>query len=75
MRSHKDSVLTLLGNIAQAESEEKYEGAVATLKGHVLWQSDYSAKFRRWLDKTWLPAYKVSSYFKYIVRDFLDGAF
>ena len=60
MRLHKDAVLQLLRDIASAETEDKYEKMQLALKNSYAWKLPKANKLRNWIDKTWLPCYKVS---------------
>ena len=59
MRSNKDTALSSMRRIANAESVEEYEQTVQDMKATLIWNAEYSKKFRNWLEKTWLPLHKV----------------
>lgn len=53
----KKIVLARLRAIARARSEEEYESATEKLKSSAQWIT--SSALRNWIEKTWLPKYKV----------------
>ena len=58
-RNVKEVVLSLLRNVAAAETEEEFQIASQVLHENPLWKPESSAKFRNYLNNTWLPEKKV----------------
>ena len=60
MRTNKDIALGSMRRIANSETPEEYIETVKDMKSTLIWNAEYSKRFRDWLDKTWLPLHKVS---------------
>ena len=59
MRNVKEVVLSLMRNVAAAETEEEFQIALQALHENSLWKAESSAKFRNYFNNTWLPERKV----------------
>ena len=59
MRADKEQAATLLQSIAMSETMEEYHSNLENLESSEIWRRKSSETFLNWIEKAWLPLYKV----------------